>query len=52
MTGRPVAAEMSSAPVLRIGTKADLIESVGERFRDSLEFDVIVSTTTGLGWTS
>jgi tRNA modification GTPase len=38
-----------SQPVVRVGTKVDLIDSVSERSRAAAEFDVLTSAATGEG---
>jgi tRNA modification GTPase len=42
-------AEDFGRPVLRVGTKADLIESAAERSPVLAEFDLTISTVTGVG---
>lgn len=38
-----------SAPILRIGTKSDLIDSDEERYRRGQDFDLLISTVSGEG---
>jgi tRNA modification GTPase len=49
MTGDAFAAEGSTGPMLRIGTKLDLIDSEDERRRRAKGFDLAVSSSTGEG---
>ncbi|MEX0851812.1 MAG: tRNA uridine-5-carboxymethylaminomethyl(34) synthesis GTPase MnmE [Bauldia sp.] len=47
--GAPSPPPLGEAPVVRVGTKIDAIDSVGERSRLAVGFDVVLSAVTGDG---